>query len=56
MSTKQWIVEDQASVVPLETEPMELALSDSQTMPEARSSGWLCTLTIECGTRICACR
>lgn len=22
----------------------------------ARSSGWVCTLTIECGTRVCACR
>lgn len=22
----------------------------------ARSSGWVCTLTIECGTIVCACR
>lgn len=24
--------------------------------PYMASSGWLCTLTIECGTLICACR
>ncbi|MDQ1287126.1 MAG: hypothetical protein QG622_691 [Actinomycetota bacterium] len=24
--------------------------------PYMRSSGWVCTLTIECGTRVCACR
>ncbi|WP_147392882.1 hypothetical protein [Actinomyces sp. 2119] len=24
--------------------------------PYLRSSGWVCTLTIECGTIVCACR
>ncbi|MDC3955539.1 hypothetical protein [Polyangium jinanense] len=29
---------------------------EQSAKPYAGSSGWVCTLTIECGTLVCACR
>lgn len=40
----------------LDTETVDRIFGETVNSPEMRSSGWICTLTIECGTVVCACR
>lgn len=47
-------VEDTASV-PFDQTQIDVAFN-AITTPAYMSSGWICSLTIECGTFICACR
>lgn len=50
-----WETDQQTSVIPMDQDQIDSAFSDI-VMPQMLSSGWICTLTIECGTFICACR
>nr|WP_300146755.1 hypothetical protein [Propionicimonas sp.] len=50
-----WETEAQTSVIPLDQDQIDRAFSDIMA-PQMLSSGWICTLTIECGTFICACQ
>ena len=49
-----WEVNDVTSTVPDSAESLDAAFSDLEV--NAGSSGWVCTLTIECGTVVCACQ
>lgn len=56
MTTFEWKVDAKDSAVRLDLETVDRAFDDVVAPMEMRSSGWLCTLTIECGTFICACQ
>lgn len=49
-----WDVTTVTTAVPDDAEAVDTLFADLQT--EARSSGWFCTVTIECGTVVCACQ
>lgn len=49
-----WDVTTVTTTVPDDTEAVDAVFAELDS--EARSSGWLCTVTIECGTIICACQ
>lgn len=54
-TTTAWDVKSEDTTVPSNAAEVEAAFSEIMT-PVALSSGWVCTLTIECGTFVCACR
>lgn len=53
MSNYAWDVENNVSAIALDHNEVE-SVFDKNTLIAA-SSGWVCTLTIECGTFVCAC-
>lgn len=53
--TYPWEVSDAGAVVRFDQQEIDRAFDDIVT-PAYASSGWVCSLTIECGTLICACR
>lgn len=49
-----WDVDAEKSTAPSQKEQIDAAFDD--IMAPHMSSGWICTLTIECGTFVCACQ
>lgn len=49
-----WDVDLVESVVPDQSEELDAAFEE--ILAPQMSSEWVCTLTIECGTLVCACR
>ncbi|GAA3674785.1 hypothetical protein GCM10022376_12710 [Yimella lutea] len=54
MNTKAWSVTPDVSVAPSQQGAIDAAFDEF--VAPSMSSGWVCTLTIECGTFVCACR
>lgn len=54
-TTFPWETEEKTAAVPFDQTQIDVAF-DAITTPAYMSSGWVCSLTIECGTFVCACR
>lgn len=57
MANYEWEVDTRTSAVPVDTASIDRVFDETlAASPEMFSSGWIYTLTIECGTLVCACR
>lgn len=55
-ATIEWDVTDEVSESWIPNDQAEIDATFNEILAPMMSSGWICTLTIECGTFICACR
>ncbi|MGL5852164.1 MAG: hypothetical protein ACRCZD_15400 [Phycicoccus sp.] len=53
-ATAAWDVDTEVSTVPDDQTQIDSVFDE--IMAPHMSSGWVCTLTIECGTLVCACQ
>lgn len=57
MANYEWEVDTRTSAVPVDTASIDRVFDEVfAASPEMFSSGWIYTLTIECGALVCACR